>query len=136
MKKIQCMVSLLEDHYKLSRHCHCQATVLKEALCDKKGSICSIISTVTSLAAPRVQPLDGVVRALPNQRLPCSATGIPPIYTALIRNSTVLVNTTNTATIRLHEEGNYSCVATSKYGTDRKEFSVVFTGKTFCGLKD
>ncbi|XP_078359243.1 uncharacterized protein LOC144643772 [Oculina patagonica] len=89
-----------------------------------------IFFSAVPLSAPRVQPLDGVVRALPNQRLPCSATGIPPIYTALIRNSTVLVNTTNTASIRLHEEGNYSCVATSKYGTDRKEFSVVFTA---CG---
>ena len=73
-----------------------------------------------------------IVRALPDQRLPCSATGTPPIYKALIRNSTVLMNTTETASIVLHEEGNYSCVATSKYGTDRKEFSVIFTGKTFC----
>ena len=47
----------------------------------------------------------------------------------MIRDPTVLVNTTYTATIRLHEEGNYTCVATSKYGTDVGEVSVIFTGE-------
>ena len=71
-----------------------------------------------------------VVRALPGFKFSCSANGQPPIYTALIRNSKVLVNTTGTATIQLYEEGNYSCVATSINGTNAKEFSVIFTGKT------
>ena len=71
-----------------------------------------------------------VVRALPGFRLSFSASGFPPIYIALRRNSEVLVNTTGTASIPLYQEGNYSCVATSNYGTDRKEFSVIFTGKT------
>ena len=61
----------------------------------------------------------------------CSATGTPPIHVALIRNSTVLVNTSNTAEITLYEEGNYSCVANSKFGDETKDFFVVFTGKMF-----
>ena len=56
--------------------------------------------------------------------------GSPPIYTAIVRNSTVLVNTTNTATVRFFEEGNYTCVASSQYGSDLREFSVIFSGNT------
>lgn len=68
-----------------------------------------------------------VVRALPGYRLSCTVTGTPPIYTAMIRNSTILVNTTEiVATIT--EEGNYTCVATNKYGTDLREFSVIVDG--------
>ena len=56
-------------------------------------------------------------------------TGTPPIYTALIRNSTVLVNTTSIANVMVLEEGNYTCEATSQYGTKVKEFSVIFKGE-------
>lgn len=59
----------------------------------------------------------------------CSATGTPPIYIALIRNSTALVNATGTATINSNEEANYTCVATSKYGSDVRKFSVVNNGE-------
>ena len=66
----------------------------------------------------------------------CSATGTPPIYTVMIRNSTIMANTTTTAarnttttTVILREEGNYTCVATNRYGTDVGEISVIFTGK-------
>ena len=62
-------------------------------------------------------------------RLSCSATGIPPTYIAIIRDSTILVNTTSTASIRVNEEGNYTCRATSKYGTDEREFVAVIVGK-------
>ena len=34
------------------------------------------------------------------------------------------MNTTNTKSRRLYQEGNYTCVATSKYGTDVKHFIV------------
>ena len=73
------------------------------------------------------------MRTLPGYKLSlCSATGTPPIYTALIRNSTVLLNTTNKVTaIQLYDGGDYSCVATGKYGADVKEFPVVMNGKTF-----
>ena len=32
--------------------------------------------------------------------------------------------------MQLHKEGNYSCVASGKYGVDVKEFSVIFNGET------
>jgi len=41
----------------------------------------------------------------------------------------VVVNTTDTANIQLTRQGNYSCVASKKYGTDVKEFSVIFAGE-------
>ena len=63
--------------------------------------------------------------------LSCSARGTPPIYTALIRTSTVLVNTTNTATIRLYKDGNYTCQAINQYGTDVKELQINFKSKRF-----
>ena len=56
--------------------------------------------------------------------MPCSATGTPPIYIALIRNFTVVMNTTNIASRKLYQAGNYTCVATSKYGTDVKHFVI------------
>ena len=33
--------------------------------------------------------------------------------------------------MQLHEEGNFTCVATSVYGTDVKQFSVVLSGYVF-----
>ena len=63
--------------------------------------------------------------------LSCSARGTPPTYTALIRTSTVLVNTTNTATIRLYKDGNYTCQAINQYGTDVKKLQVNFKSKRF-----
>ena len=67
--------------------------------------------------------------------LSCSARGTLPIYTALIRNSIVLANISNTATIRLDKDGNYICQATNKHGTDVKELQVNFTSKrVFFGL--
>ena len=64
------------------------------------------------------------VRIEPGSQVSCSATGTPPIYIALIQNFTVLMNTTNTASSKLYQEGNYTCVATNKYGTDVKHFVV------------
>ena len=59
----------------------------------------------------------------------CSATGTFPIYVALIWNSTVLINTTTIAEIQLTEKGNYSCVATNMYGTDKEVISPIILGK-------
>lgn len=69
-----------------------------------------------------------IIRALPDYKLKCSAAGTRPVYTALLRNSTVLVNTTETAMIDLNKDGNYTCAVSSKYGIDSREFSVIFTG--------
>ena len=67
-----------------------------------------------------------MVRIWPGSRVPCLATGTPPIYIALIRNFTVLMNNTYTTYTgsKLHHEGNYTCVASSKYGTDVKHFVI------------
>ena len=67
---------------------------------------------------------DVAARIEPGSQVQCSATGDPPIYIALIRNVTVLMNTTNTASSKFYQEGNYTCVATSKYGTDVKHFVI------------
>ena len=70
-------------------------------------------------------------RVFPRYELTWSVSGTPPIYTVLSRNSTVLLNTTKTqGHFILDEEGNYSCVATSKYGSDAETFTVTFFGKT------
>jgi len=60
----------------------------------------------------------------PGSQVPCSATGTPPMFIALIRNFTLVMNTTNIASSKLYQEGNYTCVATSKYGTDVKHFVI------------
>jgi len=67
---------------------------------------------------------DAAVSVEPGSQVPCSATGTVPIYIALIRNFTVVMNTTNIASRKLYQEGNYTCVATSKYGTDVKHFVI------------
>jgi len=68
--------------------------------------------------------LDAAVSVEPGSQVSCSATGTPPIYIALIWNFTVVINTTNIASSKLYQEGNYTCVATSKYGTDVKHFAI------------
>ena len=40
-----------------------------------------------------------------------------------------MMDARNTARIQIIEEGNFICRATSKYGTDEKEFVVTFTGE-------
>jgi len=77
---------------------------------------------------PNVTLPGEVLRLLPGYKMEFPAKGTPPIYTALIRNSTVLVNTTDTASIIFYEEGNYTCVATSDYGIYEGKFSVIFNG--------
>ena len=68
--------------------------------------------------------VDTEVGVEPGSQVPCSATGTPPIYIALIRNFKVLMNTTDTASSKLYQKGNYTCVVTSKYGTDVKHFVI------------
>ena len=81
--------------------------------------------------SPKVVIPAPVVRDFQGYRLSCSATGTPPIYTAVIMNSTTLVNTTNTASVRVYEEGKsmYTCRATSKYGTHERHIELVLEGK-------
>ncbi len=81
------------------------------------------------IESPKVKLPAPAMRVLPGYVLSCSATGTHPIFTSLIRNSTVLVNTTDTAKITVKEQGNYTCLATNKYGAHASEISVAFTGK-------
>jgi len=67
---------------------------------------------------------DAAVGVDQGSQVPCSATGTPPIYIALTQNFTVVMNTTKTASSKLYQEGNYTCVATSKYETDTKHFVI------------
>lgn len=87
-------------------------------------------------SVPPALTFPAAVLAIKEGMLSCSARGTPYMYTALIRNSAVLVNTTSsTATIRLDKDGNYTCQATNDYGTDARELQVNFTCKTiFLGL--
>ena len=85
---------------------------------------------------------DAAVRVQPGSQVSCSAIGTLPIYIALIQNLTVvLMNKTDNASSKLYQEGNYTCVATSKYGTDLKHFVIkggekirYFEIKTICIL--
>ena len=61
----------------------------------------------------------------------CEATGTPPVYTAIVWNSTVLFNRSNSVYARFYEDGNYYCVATNNYGTDTRVIPVVIIGKNF-----
>lgn len=83
-----------------------------------------------SLAPPKISlPASApVVRVLPGYTMKWSAIGSPPIYTALMKNSTVLANTTGSMEITLTKEANYTCVANSKYGVDVRRLSVVMSG--------
>ena len=86
---------------------------------------------ISNRLVPPMVTFPAALLAIQEGMLSCSANGTPPIYTALIRTSTVLVNTTNTATIRLYKDGNYICQAINQYGTDIKELQVNFKSKRF-----
>ena len=49
-----------------------------------------------------------------------------------MKNASDLVLTSNSDLVHFYpdEEGNYTSVATNKYGFDSREFSVIFKGKT------
>ena len=70
--------------------------------------------------------MPAVVRTLPGYEVTFPVTGSPPIYTAITRDSTVLLNTTTIATVRFYEEGNYTCVATNRFGSVLQKFAVIF----------
>ena len=83
------------------------------------------------LASPKIiLPDPAPVQRERGDELKCSATGPRPLYQALIRNNTVLANSTNTVGIQLYKEGNYSCVATNKYGTETRVIPVILIGET------
>ena len=80
------------------------------------------------IVLPKILSPALVVRSLKSFRIPLLATGTSPVHTAIIRKSVTLINTTNIAAINLYEEGNYTCIATNKYGTDVRNVLVIFNG--------
>lgn len=82
---------------------------------------------VFSNGPPRITSLDPAEPIIPGDQVLCSTAGSHPIYTAIVKMDpfTVLVNTTDQASVKVYHGGNYSCVATSKYGIDRKYFPVI-----------
>ncbi|PFX34148.1 Tolloid-like protein 2 [Stylophora pistillata] len=98
-----------------------------DSIVQKRGF--SLLFTAVLPRPPNISMPD-VVQTIPDNEVTCLVTGSPPLYTAILKDSTVLVNTTNTAAGLIQEEGNYSCVVTNKYGTVFKMFSVIFSG---CG---
>jgi len=84
-----------------------------------------------SLALPSIKLADPapVKPLVAGDILSCSAFGTLPIYVLLIRNSTVLANTTNTANVRIYKGGNYSCVTSNKFGTDSRVIPVIILGE-------
>ena len=73
--------------------------------------------------------LPAVVEAFPGYFVTIPVTGTPPIYTAIIRDPTVLVNTTYTAAFQFYNGSNYTSVAFNKYGYDTRDFTVISRGK-------
>lgn len=68
------------------------------------------------------------MQTLAGYRMLFPVAGTSPIRTIITRDGTVLGSIES---VQLYEEGNYSCVAEGLYGSDHKNFSVTFKGKTF-----
>jgi len=70
------------------------------------------------------------MRSFPGYQRTWSVAGTRLIYTALTHNSTVIFNTTEIGgSFTVDSDGKYRFVATSKFGTDMKEFSAIISGK-------
>ncbi|XP_027060267.1 uncharacterized protein LOC113686794 [Pocillopora damicornis] len=78
------------------------------------------------IVLPKVMLRMSVIRALPGYKWSCHVIGTAPVYIAIKMNSVLLINTTWTTKITFHQDANYSCIASSKYGTDVRNFTVVF----------
>ena len=91
--------------------------------------------TIVILAPPRIS-IPATVLTSPGEKVPFpEVSGTLPIYTAIMKGATVLTNTTDTATVYFFEGGHYTCVATSKYGSDSQEFFVTFRGELTLNYK-
>ena len=65
-----------------------------------------------------------VVRTVPGHIVKCSAEGTLPMNMSLIPNFTILDQGTHNVVAKVTKEGNATCVAKNKAGTDSMTFSV------------
>ena len=72
-----------------------------------------------------------VAQTVPNHFLWCSTEGFPPIHLSFLKNTTSLADRIGMVTIKVDEEGIYSCLAKNKAGFDSKKFPVTFVGASF-----
>lgn len=88
-----------------------------------------LIVLCLKIGTPKVEFPAPVIRLLPGYNLSCLTGGARPIYVAISWNSTVMANTTNYAKIQVNAEGNYTCLGTNEYGTDKTTVTVIFEGR-------
>lgn len=92
----------------------------------------SFLLTIFCIASPKIILPDRgpVVGAFAGAEFWISATGTPPVFMTLIKDSTILEKNMQTINRRLFVEGNYSCLAVNNYGNvTRVDFQVVFFGR-------
>ena len=77
--------------------------------------------------------MPAAVEIYPGSKVDISVTGTVPMNTSIVRNTSDLVFTSESVHFLFHpyEEGNYTCVATNGYGSDSRDFSIVYRGKTY-----
>ena len=65
----------------------------------------------------------------------CLSEGTPPINITMMTSSTTLAFGSKGIVLRkINQDGNYSCIATSKFGTESKTFHVSLIGEILLSL--
>ena len=59
----------------------------------------------------------------------CSSEGTRPIYMSLMNSSTTLAYGVGMVWSKIDHDGNYTCIATNKVGTESKIFQVSLIGE-------
>ena len=97
--------------------------------------ICFVVVVVVSYllilfkGKPRIVIPSQVTKTVPNFYVWCSSDGTPPIYMSLMNSSTILDEAVGRVKSRILIDGNYTCNASSEFGTDSKTFHVSVNGK-------
>ena len=72
-----------------------------------------------------------MLRIVPSHLIWCDAEGTPPVNMSLFNSSTLLATGEGKVASQIIQEGNYTCIATNKFGTDSRDFQVTFTGNIY-----
>ena len=64
----------------------------------------------------------------------CSSEGTPPINMSLMNSSTTLAYGVGMVWSKIDHDGNYTCIATNKVGTESKTFQVSLIGKVIASI--